>query len=127
MKITSDRALIFVTGCLFAVGCFPSVSSSESPALIGQDVRLTVLHTSDIHSRLLEYEFDPSYTDNQLGLADDMGPYGGIDKIGYRLKKERADAGRVLHLDSGDCLIAWYSDSHTQPLMPDIKMARLSA
>jgi hypothetical protein len=31
----------------------------------------------------------------------------------------------TLALDSGDCLIAWYSDSHTQPLMPDIKMVKV--
>ena len=28
--------------------------------LSGQDVRLTILHPSDIHSRLIEYDFDPS-------------------------------------------------------------------
>ncbi len=73
------------------------------PALSGQDVRLTILHTSDIHSRLIEYEFDPTYTDNLLGLADGAGPYGGIPEIAYILKRERARAGRALHLDSGDC------------------------
>ncbi len=31
----------------------------------------------------------------------------------------------TLALDFGDCLIAWYSDSHTQPLMPDIKMIKV--
>ena len=82
---------------------WPSTSSHEVPALAGMDVRLTILHTSDIHSRLLEYEFDPSFTDNTLGLADDYGPYGGMAEIGYILKRERAQSARVLHLDSGDC------------------------
>ncbi len=77
--------------------------SVDHPALVGQDVRLTILHTSDIHSRLIEYEFDPTYTDNLLGLADGAGPYGGIPEIAHILKRERARSGRVLHLDSGDC------------------------
>lgn len=86
-----------------ASGCVPIAYDNEAPALVGQDVRLTILHTSDIHSRLLEYNFDPSFTDNQLGLADDMGPYGGIAEISTILKEQRAKSSRVLHLDSGDC------------------------
>ena len=78
-------------------------ASYTHPALSGQDVRLTILHTSDLHSRLIEYEFDPSYTDNLLGLADGAGPYGGIPEIAHILKRERESAGRTLHLDSGDC------------------------
>ncbi|MCB9761922.1 MAG: bifunctional metallophosphatase/5'-nucleotidase [Alphaproteobacteria bacterium] len=81
----------------------PHAIQAEAPALAGQDVRLTLLHSSDIHSRLLPYTFDPSFTDNGLGLADDADDYGGIARIGYVLKRERARAGRVLHLDSGDC------------------------
>jgi len=84
-------------------GCAPQTNSVEVPALAGMDVRLTIMHTSDIHSRLLEYDFDPSFTDNTLGLADDYGPYGGIAEMAYVLKRERAKGGRVLHLDSGDC------------------------
>ena len=85
-------------------GCaIPVAFHGDPPALEGQDVRLTIIHTSDIHSRLLEYDFDPSFTDNQLGLADDAGPYGGLPEIGYIVKRERKKAGRVLHLDSGDC------------------------
>lgn len=68
----------------------------------GHDVRLTFLHTSDVHSRLYEYQFTPSFTDNELGLADELGPYGGLAEMAYILRRERAKAGRVLHLDSGD-------------------------
>lgn len=91
---------------LAATGCgamLPTAQQTEVPALVGQDVRLTILHTSDIHSRLLEYDFDPSFTDNQLGLSDANGPYGGIAEISQILKEERGKAGRVLHVDSGDC------------------------
>jgi len=93
-------ALALVT---FLSGCAPQTTTVDVPALAGMDVRLTIMHTSDIHSRLLEYDFDPSFTDNTLGLADDYGPYGGIAEMAYVLKRERTKGGRVLHLDSGDC------------------------
>ncbi len=94
-------ALPLLAAC--AGGPFPRAVTDPAPAIDGEDVRLTFIHTSDIHSRLLEYDFDPSFTDNQLGLADDVGPYGGIAKMTYIARRERAKAGRVLHLDSGDC------------------------
>ena len=84
---------------------------TQPPAIAGQDVRFTILHTSDIHSRLMPYYFEPSFTDRSLGLGagdadddglDDAGPFGGIAKIATILNEERASAGRILHLDSGD-------------------------
>lgn len=94
---------LLLAGLALTAACAPPTSSQSVPALVGMDTRLTIIHTSDIHSRLLEYEFDPSFTDNGLGLADDYGPYGGIAEMAYIIKRERAKAGRVLHLDSGDC------------------------
>lgn len=99
----SPRALLLALPALTACGFLPVATDMQAPDLGGRDVRLTILHTSDIHSRLLPYDFDPSFTDNQLGLADGLGSYGGIARIGYILDRERARAGRVLHLDSGDC------------------------
>jgi 5'-nucleotidase len=84
------------------VGCVPVAIDGQAPDLTGRPVRVTFLHTSDVHSRLYEYNFDPSFTDNSLGLEDEMGPYGGLAEMAYILKRERARAGRVLHLDSGD-------------------------
>ena len=75
----------------------------EAPDLKGKDVRLTILHTSDIHSRLLPYEMVPIYTDQTLGLKEGRGPYGGIARLAYLVKRERAKAGRSIMLDSGDC------------------------
>jgi 5'-nucleotidase len=101
-------------------GCFwPTAFEGKEPAVAGQDLRLTILHTSDIHSRLLPYHFEPSYTDTDvLGLPEknpcpgyDIQPdwcdendyiYGGIARIGAILDEERARSSRVLHLDSGD-------------------------
>lgn len=87
---------------LLGSGCVPVAVDGGAPDLAGAAVRLTFLHTSDVHSRLYPYEFDPSFTDNGLGLQDEMGPYGGLARMAYILKRERARAGRVLHLDSGD-------------------------
>lgn len=75
----------------------------EQPNLVGQDVRVTIMHTSDIHSRLFPYAFVPGAIDIGLGLTKDQGPYGGIARIGAIVKRERAKAARSLWLDSGDC------------------------
>ncbi|GDX83314.1 multifunctional 2',3'-cyclic-nucleotide 2'-phosphodiesterase/5'-nucleotidase/3'-nucleotidase [Deltaproteobacteria bacterium] len=83
--------------------CVPTPVDGGGADLEGQPVRLTFLHTSDVHSRLYEYEFTPSFTDTELGLQEGLGPYGGLAEMAYILKRERAKAGRVLHLDSGDC------------------------
>ncbi len=96
-------------------GCvFPVAHEGTEPAVVGQDLRLTILHTSDVHSRLIPYHFEPSYTDSTVlglpkrnpGTADyhdnNEYIYGGIARIGAILDDERARASRVLHLDSGD-------------------------
>lgn len=96
------RVGLLAMSALFGTACVPYAFEGSAPALEGQAVRLTLLHTSDIHSRLYEYQFDPSFTDESLGLSDEAGPYGGMAEIAYILKRERAKSGRVLHLDSGD-------------------------
>ncbi len=75
----------------------------ESPQLGGQDVRLTIMHTSDIHSRLLPYEAVPNVFDRALGLQPELRPFGGIARMAAILKQERANSARSIHLDSGDC------------------------
>jgi len=70
--------------------------------LTGVDVRLTLLHTSDIHSRVLPYDMVPQFTDRQLGLLEENGPFGGAARMKTVLDRERAKSARVLHLDSGD-------------------------
>ena len=51
--------------------------SSNAPDLSGQDVHLTVLHTSDVHSRVLPYTFTPNKFDQLYGLVPDLAPFGG--------------------------------------------------
>ncbi len=67
--------------------------------------RLTLLHTSDIHSRLLPYDLLITQVDGDLGLGSTgtVKNVGGVARMGYVLGRERARADRVLHLDSGDC------------------------
>jgi 2',3'-cyclic-nucleotide 2'-phosphodiesterase (5'-nucleotidase family) len=79
------------------------VMEGEDTDLSGQEVRLTLLHTSDIHSRLIPYDFAPLKTDTDLGLIPDVGPFGGATRMAAILKRERERSERVLHLDSGDC------------------------
>jgi len=74
------------------------------PNLVGQDVRLTIIHTADIHSRLFPYNFVPNKFDQDYGLLPGNGPYGGIARISTLVKRIRLDSNRSLWLDSGD---AW--------------------
>ena len=115
-----QKLLTCILPFALAVACrFPVVVEGTEPAVAGQDVRLTLLHTSDVHSRLLPYNFEPSYTDTDvLGLPkanpcpgyepkpdwcdENSYIYGGIARIGAILDEERSKAARVLHLDSGD-------------------------
>jgi len=86
----------------------PSVSSSCLPTegervdLHNQKVRLTVIHTSDIHSRLFPYQYTPLLPDRNAGLQLNKGPYGGIARMAHVIRRERARADRSIHIDGGD-------------------------
>ena len=85
-------AMLLIAGCTV---------QQDQPNLVGQDIRLTFIHTSDIHSRLFPYNFVPNTFDRQDGLQ--VAPYGGIARIATLAKRIRASANRSLWLDSGDC------------------------
>lgn len=99
MSTSGLRVLLLL---LPLVACVPVAVEGNAPDIAGHAVQLTLLHTADIHSRLFPYNFAPSFTDNQLGLEDDFGPYGGIAQIATILKEQRATAGRIVHVDTGD-------------------------
>jgi phosphatidylserine decarboxylase precursor len=73
----------------------------EQPNLVGQDIRLTFIHTSDIHSRLFPYNFVPNVFDRGYGLT--TPPFGGISRMTSVVKQIRSESRRSLWLDSGDC------------------------
>src|SRR5262245_47363414 len=95
------RACLLGALAICSTSCIPLLDG-EDYNLAGQQVRLTVLHTSDIHSRLLAYDYAPIKTDTDLGMIPDTGPFGGATRIAALIRRERARAERSLHLDSGD-------------------------
>ncbi len=84
-----------------ALGGCPEPARSVS--LSGQ-VRLTLLHTSDIHSRLFPYDLQINQADAKLGLGpvDQVVRVGGASRIAHIIGRERARADRALHVDGGD-------------------------
>jgi 2',3'-cyclic-nucleotide 2'-phosphodiesterase (5'-nucleotidase family) len=75
---------------------------SDQPRLAGQDVHLTVLHTADIHSRILPYSEVPGLIDRGLGSCAELEPFGGAARLAHLIHRERARSDRVIHVDSGD-------------------------
>src|SRR5688572_24156176 len=92
------QRLAFVLGSVALFGC---TVKQEQPDLRGQDIRLTFIHTSDIHSRLFPYNFQPNIFDRNYGLQ--KAPFGGIARMATITKQIRASSNRSLWLDSGDC------------------------
>jgi 5'-nucleotidase len=95
-----QKATYIALAVAVAAGC---TTEREPPNLVGQDVRLTFIHTSDIHSRLFPYFFVPNRFDQGYGLVPENAPFGGMARIATIVKRERAEASRSLWLDSGDC------------------------
>src|SRR5271169_1400287 len=99
---------VALAASLAAPGC--TEDAGTAPELVcpaGEpycQVHLTLLHTSDIHSRLFDYDLLIEQTDAELGLGtqDDVKTVGGIARVSYVINRERARSDRVLHLDSGD-------------------------
>ncbi len=91
--------------CLAALGAAAAgcTVEREAPDLVGQDVHLTMIHTSDIHSRLFPYDFVPNRFERDAGLLSVNAPFGGVARIATIAKQIRATSGRSLWLDSGDC------------------------
>lgn len=65
-------------------------------------VRLTVIHTGDIHSRLLPYDMDLMATDERIGMVQSNEPFGGIARAATVIKSIRRNAQHIVHVDSGD-------------------------
>ena len=87
-------------------GCTSGGTGPQSACPPGQtcQVRLTLIHTSDIHSRIFPYDLQILQVDSELGLGtlDEVKNVGGVARQSYIVNRERARADRVLHVDSGD-------------------------
>ncbi len=90
---------------LLGAACLQGCPSDQPDVELSGQVSLTLLHTSDIHSRLFPYDFQISTIDAQLGLGPDgtVQRIGGAAKVSHVIGRERARSERVLHLDGGDC------------------------
>ena len=106
-----SAAALTLVGASVLAGSLPGCSSDGDtveavcPANDVCQVSLTILHTSDIHSRLFPYEQQITQADASLGLGalNSVANIGGVARMGYVINRERARSGRVIHLDSGDC------------------------
>ncbi len=105
-------ALVLLVGLVVAPAAATGCSATDDQAVASPcppgkrcQVSLTVLHTADIHSRLFPYEQVITQLDATLGLGvlDTVANVGGVARMGYIVNRERARAGRLIHLDSGDC------------------------
>ncbi|NUP09379.1 MAG: bifunctional metallophosphatase/5'-nucleotidase [Polyangiaceae bacterium] len=94
-----------VAGALGASLMMGGCEEEKPKTQLHGQVHLTLLHTSDIHSRLFPYNFQIGQVDAGLGLgeADSIANVGGIARISHIIGRERARADRVLHIDGGDC------------------------
>ena len=103
MRVASLPLVLAGTLAGILVGAAGCTVERESPELVGQDVRLTMIHTSDIHSRLFPYDFVPNRFEREDGLQLANKPFGGVARIASIVKDIRATSNRSLWLDSGDC------------------------
>ncbi len=92
-----------LTAGVVAIVCLAGCTVERpQPNLVGQDIHLTIIHTSDIHSRLFPYNFVPNTFDQDYGLLPANAPFGGIARIATLAKRIRSESARSLWLDSGD-------------------------
>ncbi len=75
---------------------------TKQPDLRGHDVKVTFIHTSDIHSRTLPYALDVTETDESLGLDPNSPTVGGVARAATIIRRIRASGPRVVHIDTGD-------------------------
>ena len=72
-------AVSTAAGAILAAGA--CVVRSDQLDLSGQDIRLTVLHTADWHSRLIPYVINPPTPVQSLGLLPENAPFGGAARM----------------------------------------------
>lgn len=97
-KLLGLWAVLMLTGSL--ASCTVEMETDEIDFESG--IRLTVIHTGDIHSRLLPYDMDLNATDERIGMVQANEPFGGIARAATVIREIRAKAQHSVHVDSGD-------------------------
>lgn len=97
-KLMCLCAVLLLAGSLSA--CTTEVETDDIDFTSG--IRLTVIHTGDIHSRLLPYDMDLMATDERIGMTQANEPFGGIARVATVVHKIRSQAQHSVHVDSGD-------------------------
>ncbi len=102
-----SRAVAVSTVLVAGAAAFltPGCTQDAPPTKLKGQVHLTLIHTSDIHSRLFPYNLQIGQVDAGLGLGSSgtVADVGGVGRMSHIIGRERARSGRVLHLDGGDC------------------------
>ena len=101
----SWRAFLYLVLALIGAASLTGCPEDPQPVPLKGQAKLTLLHTSDIHSRLFPYALQIAQNDAALGLgaADSIATVGGVARIASAVARERAKSDRVLHIDGGDC------------------------
>ena len=84
--------VLVVLAALVAIGC----KEDKPPFQLRGQVRVTFLHTSDIHSRLFPYNLQIGQVDAKLGLGEVAGisDVGGAARMSHIIGRERARSSR---------------------------------
>jgi 5'-nucleotidase / UDP-sugar diphosphatase len=98
-------SLASLHGFVFVFALATSGCTARTPADGGLGpVELVLLHTADTHSQLFPWTTVIGAADARrgLGAANALAEVGGFARLATLIRRERAAASRVLHLDSGD-------------------------
>lgn len=95
MKISTKSKTILTIGFFFLL--------CGSNYLRGEEVRLTIIHTNDLHSHLLGYGPNIEYTPQSLGDDGTVGGWARIATVISQVRDEKTNP--VLVCDAGDFLM----------------------
>ncbi len=102
MVVTKRMATVLAAAALSASLASCTVEMETQDLNFESGIRLTVIHTGDIHSRLLPYDMDLMATDERIGMTQANEPFGGIARAATVIKQIRNAAQHSVHVDSGD-------------------------
>jgi 5'-nucleotidase/UDP-sugar diphosphatase len=97
------RLLLGALASVISTGCTGAPVRAGEP---GPNPELTLLHSSDLHSRVWPSRSRVSAFDAELGLGEEgeLAEVGGLTRLATLLERERERAPDAVWLDSGDAL-----------------------